>query len=147
MSTLRWWAAAAAAGMMLAYAVPASAVTCSVTPQGVAFGPYDTLSAAPTDGVGNVNVNCDASTSFTVSLSAGSGTYTQRIMSGGANQLGYNLYTDASRTTVWGDGLGSTSNVSATGSSIDLPVYGRIPAQQNVPASAYADTMTVTVAY
>jgi spore coat protein U-like protein len=132
---------------MIAYAAPASAVTCSVTPQGVAFGSYDTLSASPTDGAGNINVSCDASTSFTVSLSTGSGTYSQRIMSGGADQLGYNLYTDASRTAIWGDGLGSTSNVSATGSNVDLSVYGRIPAQQNVPANAYADTVTVTVAY
>lgn len=140
-------AAWAAAGLSLGIAAPASAVTCTVTPQGVAFGSYDTLSASPTDGTGNINVSCDASISFTVSLSTGSGTYTQRIMSGGANQLGYNLYTDASRTTVWGDGLGGTSNVSATGSNVDLSVYGRIPAQQNVPANAYSDTVTVTVAY
>lgn len=136
-----------AATLALGLAAPAWAVICSVTPQGVAFGAYDTLGASPTDGTGNVNVSCDASTSFTVSLSAGSGSYTQRLMTGGANQLGYNLYTDASRTTVWGDGLGSTSNVSATGTNVDLPAYGRIPAQQNVPANTYGDTITVTVSY
>lgn len=147
MTALRRWAAVAAAGLMLVLAAPASAATCTVTPQGVAFGAYDTLSPATTDGVGNVHVSCDAITSFTVSLTAGSGSYAQRTMTGGANQLGYNLYTDASRITVWGDGLGSTSNVSATGENVDLTVYGRIPARQNVPANAYADTITVTVAY
>lgn len=147
MSALRWWAAVAAGGLMLSFAASASALTCGVTSQGVAFGSYDTLNAAHSDGTGNISVTCDASTSFTVSLSTGGGTYAQRSMSSGANQLGYNLYTDASRTTVWGDGLGGTSNVSATGSNVDLPVYGRIPARQNVPASAYADAITVTVAY
>lgn len=140
-------ARATAATLALGLAAPAWAVICSVTPQGVAFGAYDTLSAAATDGAGTINVSCDASTSFTVSLSTGSGSYAQRLMTGGANQLGYNLYTDASRTTVWGDGLGSTSTVSATGGNVNLPVYGRIPAQQNVPANSYGDTITVTVSY
>ena len=138
--------AAAVAGVLTAIAAPASAATCTVSPQGVSFGAYDTLGAAPLDGVGNINVSCDAPVSFTVSLSAGGGSYEQRLMAGGASQLGYNLYTDATRTAVWGDGIGS-GNVSATGENVDLSVYGRIPARQNVPASAYSDMIIVTVDY
>lgn len=147
MTALHRWASVAVGSLVLVLAAPASAVTCTVTAQGVAFGGYDTLSSSPTDSVGNVQVLCLTPISFTVSLDAGSGTYTQRIMTGGADQLGYNLYTDASRVTVWGDGLGATSSVSATGVTVDLPVYGRIPAQQNVPANSYGDTITVTVSY
>ena len=137
---------AAAASLAAALAAPAGAATCTVSPQGVSFGAYDTLSTAALEGVGNVNVSCDAPVSFTVSLTAGGGSYDQRLMTGGAWQLGYNLYTDATRTAVWGDGIGS-GNVSATGETVDLPIYGRIPARQNIPASAYTDTITVTVGY
>ena len=60
--------------------------------------------------------------------------------------MNYNLYTDATRTAVWGDGVGA-SNVSATGTSVDLPIYGRIPARQTVPAKGYTDAITVTIDY
>lgn len=134
------------AGLMVALAAPASAAICSVSPQGVSFGSYDSLSSTALDGVGNINVSCDASVSFTISLSAGNGSFDQRLLVSGAGQLGYSLYTDASRTIVWGDGT-TAGNVSATGQNVDLGVYGRIPARQTVPASAYADTITVTVDY
>lgn len=130
-----------------AAAAPVSAATCNVSPQGVSFGGYDTLSSSALDGVGNIAVSCDASASFTVSLSAGNGTYSGRAMSSGAEALSYNLYTDASRLIVWGDGSGSTGTVSTTAAAAEIPVYGRIPARQNVPAGSYADTIVVTVTY
>lgn len=127
-------------------AEPAMAATCSVTPQGVSFGSYDPLSASALDGVGNINVACDVAVSFTVSLSAGSGTFAERRMPSATSHLAYNLYTDASRSTVWGDGI-SASTVSGSGSNVDLSVYGRINALQNVPAESYSDTIAVTVSY
>lgn len=143
----QWGTGAAAAGLIVALAAPAAAATCSVSPQGVSFGSYDTLSSTALDGVGNINVSCDASVSFTASLSTGgSGTFDPRRMAAGSDQLNYNLYTDATRTVVWGDGIGA-SNVSATGTSVDLSVYGRIPARQTVPANVYSDTITVTIDY
>jgi spore coat protein U-like protein len=137
-------ACAAAVGLV---AAPAAAASCNLSPQGVAFGGYDTLSASPHDGVGNIAVTCDAAASFTISISAGSGTYPQRLMAGGAGALPYNLYTDATRTLVWGDGSGSTGTVSVTTSSSDIPVYGRIRAGENVAAGSYADSLVVTVSY
>lgn len=144
--TIGLGARTAAAGVMLALAAPAAAA-CTVTPQGVSFGSYDTLSSTALDGVGNINVTCDLSASFSVSLSTGgSATFDPRRMAAGTDTLNYNFYTDAARTIIWGDGV-TTSNVSATGTNVDLPVYGRIPALQNVPANSYADTITVTVTY
>ena len=56
-------------------------------------------------------------------------------------------------TTVWGDGTGGSSKLT-DGYLLGLitviktyTVYGRIPARQNIPAGAYADTITVTVNY
>ena len=131
----------------IAAAAPAAAAGCSVSPQSVSFGSYDTLSPSPHDGVGNVGITCDAATSFTISLSPGSGTYSERLMAGGAEGLSYNVYTDASRTIVWGDGSGSTGTVSTTAAATDIPVYARIPARENVAAGSYADTIVVTVSY
>lgn len=129
-----------------AIATPAAAATCGVNPQGVGFGAYDSLDPSALEGVGNVHVSCDSVVSFTVALSTGAGTYGERRLSDAAAQLGYNLYTDATRTVVWGDGI-SASDVSATGDIVDVVVYGRIPARQNVQAGAYVDTITVTVSY
>lgn len=126
---------------------PAAAVVCSVSPQSVSFGTYDPLSPSALDGVGNIAVSCDAATSFTISLGTGAGSYSGRVMTSGANQLGYNLYTDITRLTVWGDGTGSTSTVSTISTGGDFAVYGRMPAGQNVPAGSYADTIVVTVTY
>jgi len=137
----------AAALCLGSLAAPAAAAVCTVTPQAVSFGSYDPLGATNLDGAGNINVTCDVSTPFTVARSAGnSGTFTERRMTSGVNQLGYNLYSDAARTTVWGDGVGAGS-VSGSGTNVDMSVYGRIPALQNIPAGSYADTITVTVTY
>lgn len=127
-------------------ATPAAAVNCSVDAQAVAFGSYDPLGPAATDGVGNVHVVCDAGTSFTVALDGGFGTIDDRTMTSGADALHYNLYSNASRTAVWGDGNGA-SDVSASGTTVDLPVYGRIPGLQNVPVGTYLDTIAVTVTF
>jgi Uncharacterized secreted protein len=64
----------------------------------------------------------------------------------GTSDLAYNLYTDPSRTLVWGDGING-SDVSVSGSRIDLPIYGRIGARQNVPEGQYVDTIVLTISY
>ncbi len=122
----------------------AAAAGCNVSPQGVSFGNYDPLGHSALDGIGNINVSCDAPTSFTVSLGTGNGTVADRRMTGAPSQLAYNLYKDASRLLVWGDGGGG---VSSNGTSVDLTVYGRIPGAQNVQPDVYADSVTVTVAF
>jgi spore coat protein U-like protein len=142
--------AGSAAALLLAFVIanvgsPAHAATCAVQSAGLVFGAYDSLSPAPLDGVGDINVDCDVETSFTVGLAGGSAS-NERQMKGGASGLAYNLYTDASRTLVWGDGVVANA-VSATGTSVDLPVYGRIAPHQNVPAGEYVDTIVITVSY
>ncbi len=123
---------------------------CSVDPTPVAYGVYSPFSVAPTDTAGTLRVTCSTATvGYTVLLSAGSaGSYSPRRLSGGGHTLSYNLYTDPLRTTVWGDGGGGTASVTgafALPGAIDHTVYGRVPAQQNVGAGAYTDTITVTI--
>lgn len=132
---------------LAAAAAPAQALSCTVTPQSVPFGSYDTLAPGPVDGVGTIRIACDADTSFTVALGPGAGTHDARQMQNGTDTLGYNLYTDAPRLVVWGDGVAGGSTVSASGTSVDLPVYGRIPARQNARAGSYSDMIVVTVSF
>lgn len=134
-------------GACLALPVPAFAVTCTVTVVSVAFADYDVFATSATDTTGTVNVNCGSSTTYAIALSAGFGTFASRVMTGGSNQLDYNLFTDSQRLTVWGDGTSGSATVSATAAGGTYTVYGRIPARQNVPAGSYSDTITVTVTY
>jgi spore coat protein U-like protein len=124
----------------------ASAATCNVQSAGVAFGAYDSLDSAPLDGVGSIDVDCDSAIPFTVDLGPGAGTYNERLLTAGSSRLSYNLYTDAGRTSVWGDGIGA-SDLSASGAKITLPIYGRIPGGQAVPPGLYLDTIAVTISY
>ena len=70
-------------------------------------------------------------------------------MVGSGGQLSYNIYLDAARTMVWGDGTGGSSYYSATGTGNAAPVsvimYGGIPTQQNVGAGTYTDILVVTI--
>lgn len=120
---------------------------CNVTVVNVAFGNYDVFNTSDTDTTGTVKVTCDASTSYTIAISAGSGTFASRVMMNGSFQLDYNLFTDPQRLTIWGDGTGGTTTVAATDSGATYTVYGLIPARQNVQAGSYVDTLTVTVTY
>ena len=123
----------------------AAAVDCSVSTTGVAFNIYDPLATVPNDSTGNVSIICNylsggaSQLAYTAKLSAGSsGTLTYRG-SCSANSIGlnYNLFSDAGRSAVWGDGSAGHRHcpdrsrsvpASATGGAQDSrPVYGRIP--------------------
>ena len=126
---------------------------CTVSTTALDFGGIDTLSASPVDGTGGISVTCTSGTAWTAAADIGSGSgasFASRRMSAGGNTLSYTIYTDAGRTTVWGDGSGSTGTVGNTGSGAaqNVTVYGRVPAgQTSVPAGSYADTVSVTITY
>lgn len=121
-----------------------------------------------TGGVSILGAVITENVSYSILLSTGSsGSYTSRSMQAqaGANMLQYNLYSEANYTTIWGDGINAGTGVVSGGFSLrgtggllgvlatpetehlSHPVYGRIPAGQNVPAGIYEDTITVTVNY
>jgi spore coat protein U-like protein len=75
-------------------------------------------------------------------------------MASGSFRLNYNLFINAARTTLWGDGTsGSTTlfdtyQLPAAGTvSRDYPIYARAFSQQSVGIGAYQDIITVTVDY
>jgi spore coat protein U-like protein len=122
---------------------------CGVNAQGVNFGNYDPFGRSNLDGAGNIGVTCDLGVTYTIALSSGGGTYAARVMANGPYSLHYNLYTDASRILVWGDGNGGTATVSGSGviTATNVTIYGRIPAAQNVHVGNYSDNVIVTVSF
>lgn len=141
-----------------AFPLGASAATCTVTATALTFGVYDVFAAAPRDAVSTIRVECtpgvgDPSTvGYTIRLADTGGS--RMLRSSGAT-LAYQLYADAARLQVWGDGGTQGASVS---SSVPTPslftpaarthdVYGRIAVRQVVRPGQYATTVSVTVDY
>jgi len=87
-----------------------------------------------------------------VDLSSGtSGEFASRSMTSdrdGHAAIAYNVYLDAARTIVFGDGEGGSSPyVPASGTlQGSFPVYAEIArGQSEVPASGYSDTLSITI--
>ncbi len=135
-----------------------AAVTCDISTSGAAFGSYDSIGSQDRDTSGTITVTCSGTTgdsvTYTISLSPGAGSFSNRNLSAGTSVLNYNLYTDISRSQVWGDGSAGTAvlsdsytlNVSPT--THNYTVYGRVPKSQNQALSgSYSDNLTVALVY
>lgn len=71
---------------------------------------------------------------------------TPRRMSSGSDYLNYNLFLDASHTAVWGDpNPNQYVNAPANGVPYQVTIYGFIPAEQDVSAGIYSDSLVVTL--
>jgi spore coat protein U-like protein len=136
--------------IMTMFIVAASVVEanqCNLTAVGVSFGNYNVFSGQDTDVTGAVTVSCQSAAMYSISLSPGFGSFTGRRLTNGIYQLGYNLFTDPQRLTIWGDGSGGTAAVSGSGTGGTYTVFGRIPAGQNAYVGSYNDMIVVTVTY
>ena len=106
-----------------------------------------------------VSIACDnpAMQAETVTYSlqlgpSGNGQRASRAMRSGSEQLLYNLYTDAARSQVWGDG--SEGTMVFTGAlqlpstrTAQHPVYGRLFERQPVLPGSYGDALQVTLSF
>ncbi|MBN3781031.1 spore coat protein U domain-containing protein [Burkholderia sp. Ac-20345] len=126
------------------------AATCTIiSSPNVAFGSYDPMGGAPVDGASSIRVSCDKNATVTLSIASGQGSFTNRLMSSPGDSLQYNLYTDASRQTVWGDGTSGTATValSIRGNprTATFTVYGRIIGGQDVGVGTYNASLVMTL--
>jgi spore coat protein U-like protein len=116
----------------------------------LAFGAYDPLSAVPLDSTATIRYRCPPGQITRITLDAGaSGSFAWRELRSGSEVLRYNLYLDAARTAVWGDGTGGSSSgpgqTSTTGGVTTAWVFARVPASQDVSAGVYSDLIRVTI--
>ena len=123
--------------------------TCIVAAAPLAFGNYDPTSGTDTDATNAISVTCTSTAPYNIGLDKGTNgtSVTARLMKL-SSTLTYSLYSNAGRTTNWGNTVG-TDTVTGTGTGIlqTYTVYGRSPHGAAVPAGAYTDTVTVTVTY
>lgn len=141
------------------FALPAVAAGCTVSATSMSFAPYNAYSGLAVDATSTVTVTCTGllfvGVSYEVRLDGGQdGNILARKMAQGAtaHELGYQVYLDSGRSTVWGNGVQGSS---FSGSMLlglfsrthTRTVYGRIPASQQVNAGSYGDTPVMTIIY
>jgi len=129
--------------------------TCIIETRPLSFGNYDPEANANVDAVAQVIYTCNnAAKKIRIEMDTGSaGTFSPRRMSAGTGVdfLEYNIYLDATRQTIWGQGLYGTDvyyeNNPPNGTPVIVPAYGRIPGRQDPPPGQYADVLTVRVLF
>jgi spore coat protein U-like protein len=135
-----------------------AAVSCDVSSSGVAFGPYQSIRNVERDTNGTISITCTGtvgdSVNYAISLNANGGTLLSRTLASANSSLQYNLFTDISRSQIWGDGTSGTLVVSdnyslqTSPTTRDYTVYGRIPGgQTGATFGDYLDNITVRLDY
>lgn len=145
--------AATTAGNLQVSATVVSA--CVVSGATLSFGTNidPTAASVPLDASATMTVQCTSTTPYAVSLDAGAnagglGNFGARAIKNGSHTLGYQLYLDAIRSIVWGNGTSSSVLPgTGTGSNQSLTIYGRLPTLVGAVPGNYTDTVTVTVTY
>jgi spore coat protein U-like protein len=133
----------------------AFAMSCTIlNASSVRFGSYNPFYTVPLDSAGTVSFRCTSvATADMLSIELGRGTsnsYLPRAMMNRSTRLEYNLFLDAARTIVWGDGTSGTSTYTAhpaEGQAVSVPIYARIPPRQNAEPGTYGDFVVLTILY
>lgn len=150
LACLAYLPAAQAATIDTTFQVTANvAVTCSALTAGdMVFGTY---SGTTIDRTSTISVTCTNSGDFTVGLDDGLHPEApggqRRMQKTSGEYLSYELYSDAGRTSRWGNASPTWVSAVGTGEPQTLTVYGRIPAGTVPSGGYYTDTITVTVTY
>ena len=129
---------------------------CVITTTNIAFGTYDPIVAHATanlDASGSVTTTCTIGTAGEVLINYGANVAlesTNRRMIGTDTSvyLGYEVYSNSDRSTIWSNEAESGVDITAAGVGEEMTVYARIPFGQATAANdSYNDTLTVTVVY
>lgn len=141
----------------------AAAGGCSLSTSGLAFGNYQPVTlpgkVSSVDAVSNATLSmvCTGITTggfYSVALGSSSGnSFSPRLMTNpqGGPQMQFNVYTDPTYSTIWGDGTtGSvfTGTLAPGYSARTFTAYGKIPAGQNgLRVGSFSATLVVTLRY
>jgi len=130
----------------------AAEAACTITTTAVNFGTYNVFAASPDDATGQITYRCTAPRPPLVQIhldKGGAPTFNPRQMRQGSEILNFNLFLDSTRSTIWGDGTGGTQAYTQANPqanrNINVNVYGRIPAGQDVSAGSFTATVTATI--
>jgi spore coat protein U-like protein len=113
--------------------------TCTLTVSALNFATY---TSTLLNGSATGKVSCRGNDGWTIPLGPGTGlgaTETIRKMSLNGGTLNYQLFTDSARTSNWGNTTGTDL---AGNGSLNITVYGQIPAGQYATPGTYTDTVS-----
>jgi spore coat protein U-like protein len=140
--------------LLFGLSATAHAQTCTVSMPAVAFGNVNVLPGTAVDTTSTVTVTCSGGTTAGVraciNIGAGSSSdaTSRRITGSGSNTARYNLYTNSTRTQLWGSWQ---TGYNVAGVQLDVPrnttrtatVYARFLASQpTVAPGSYSATFT-----
>ena len=131
--------------------------SCSIDNTPMAFGAYDGVVANAStalDATATVILSCTSGAAALITMNAGASTGSgsddvpvRRMTSEAGDYLVYQVYSDVSRDTVWGNTVPTGVALTGTGSPQTHKVYGSIPSAQMVPEGDYSDQIIVTITY
>jgi spore coat protein U-like protein len=131
---------------------PSPVATCSFpSVNHIVFGVYDTQDTNHNDSIGSITYQCSGPIEkLSIQFNKGqSDSFNRFMLNDEGHRLHYNLYLDAARQQLWGDG--SSGSLTYGSSSLEdnrptiISVYGRIPAQQTVGVGIYTDNLVITL--
>ena len=130
---------------------------CSIGTNPMTFGAYDGIVANASNAleatatvISTCTSGAEALITMNAGASAGSGSAdapVRRMTAGPGKYLDYQIYSDVSGETVWGNTALTGVALTGTGASQTLTVYGSIPSAQMVPQGDYSDQISITITY
>ena len=131
--------------------------SCSIDNTPMAIGAYDGVVANTStalDATATVILSCTSGAAALITMNAGNSAGSvsddvpvRRMTSEAGDYLVYQVYSDVSRETVWGNAVPTGVALTGTGLPQTLTVYGSIPSAQMVPEGDYNDEIIVTITY
>jgi len=131
--------------------------SCSIDTTPMAFGTYDGVVANASTALkatATIISTCTSGAAALITMnagnSAGSGSTdvpVRQMTAGASEYLVYQVYSDVSRKTIWGNSDPTGVSFTGTGTPQTLTVYGSIPSAQLVPEGDYSDQIIVTITY
>jgi spore coat protein U-like protein len=124
---------------------------CQVlSPTTLDFGTVSDLTS-DRDETSTFSVQCTNTTPYDIGLNEGTtsgGTVATRKMTSSSETVDYRMYSDPSRSTVWGNTVGTdTIGGTGNGAAQAFTIYGRAPVQTTPGPGLYTDTVTITIIF
>lgn len=116
------------------------------------YDPSGVNSTLPLDQTALLQIGCTRGATTTIGIDngthVGQATIGTRALADGPKYLGYDLYQDSGRTTLWTNtGAGLYNYVSLSSLPTTISIYGRVFPSQNAPTGIYTDTLVITINY